>query len=184
VHVADYTKPLWALYRDGLLDRDSTERLLTRREYRGIVHPRAKEHALQFEPFGWKDAGGLVATYANCPGNTLPIVWADGGPEGWFPLFKRFFSPWDDGARAAEEVLKLADEVIRKATPSLSRQDATRLRVYLLHARSRWDKGEIARHLSLDLAQVEEAVRAFQRQLDDEPGTLELLRKAMRATCQ
>ncbi len=184
VHVADYTKPLSALYRENLLDRDATERLLTRREYRGIVQPRGKEHALQFEPFGWKDVGGMVATYANCPGNTLPIVWADGGPGGWFPLFKRFFSPWDDGARAAEEVLKLADEVLCKAATSLSMQEATRLKAYLLHARSRWDKGEIARHLSLELAQVEDAVRVFQRQVDDEPETLELLRKVMRATCQ
>jgi hypothetical protein len=182
--VADYTKPVSALIRDGLLDRDFTERLLTRREYRGIVKPRAKEHAFQFEPYGWKDTGGMVATYANCPGNTLPIFWADGGRRPWSPLFKRFFSPWDDGARAPEDVLSVADEVIRKTTPVIAEKDATRLRAYLLHTRSRWDTGEIGQHLSLRLAEVEEAVCVFEKQLDEEPGTLELFRKVIQATCQ
>lgn len=79
VHVADYTKPVTALCSDGILDRDAIEGLLARREYSGIVKVRAKEHCFQFEPRGWKDAGGMVATYANCPANTLPIFWADGG---------------------------------------------------------------------------------------------------------
>lgn len=183
VHVADYTKPVTALCSEGILDRDFVERLLARREYSGIVKVRAKEHCFQFEPCGWKDAGGMVATYANCPANTLPIFWADGGERPWYPLFKRFFSPWDDGARPAEEVLSRVDPVIRKLPTDLAAKDVTQLKAYVLLARSRWDKGEIARHLSLQPAELDQAIRVFERRLETDPQMLEWFRTAIRATC-
>lgn len=66
-------------------------------EYTRITRPRAKELLCSFEPFGWKDGGGLIATYANTPGNTLPIIWGEQGMRSWVPLWPRFFNPWDDG---------------------------------------------------------------------------------------
>ncbi|MFC1597197.1 hypothetical protein ACFL5Q_04560 [Planctomycetota bacterium] len=61
------------------------------REYVYIAHHRANELPCQFEPFGWKECQGLVATYANTPGNTLPIIWGD--DRGWKPLHVRYFNP-------------------------------------------------------------------------------------------
>jgi hypothetical protein len=55
----------------------------------------------QFEPWGWKDSGGLISTFANVPGNTLPIIWASGGLRNWTPLKDRFFNPFDAGQMEA-----------------------------------------------------------------------------------
>ncbi|HRI12303.1 MAG TPA: hypothetical protein PLX89_04790 [Verrucomicrobiota bacterium] len=65
-----------------------------------IAGGREFELPCQFEPFGWKSevgGGGLVSTFANVPGNTLPIIWASGDREEWIPLRHRFFNPFDAG---------------------------------------------------------------------------------------
>lgn len=67
-------------------------------KYRYSAEGRKSEYPCQFEPWGWKRSGGLLSTYANCPGNTLPIVWgARRSDNPWEPLFPRIFNPWDKG---------------------------------------------------------------------------------------
>ncbi len=103
--IQDCTPTLFELGENGLVDLESvTAGILS-----GVpwVQPREKEHWLQFEPYGWKDSGALVATYFNCAGNTLPVIWGNRpckrrGPR--HPLFERVFNPVVDGACKAGKV--------------------------------------------------------------------------------
>ena len=71
------------------------------KQYPRIVETRCREFPCEFEPLGWKGEndqrngkgnGGLFSTYANTPGNTLPIIW--GNEKGrWECLFSRVLNP-------------------------------------------------------------------------------------------
>ncbi len=88
LHIIDYTNSIREVYEN----EEELEVLLNK--YNFITKPRANEYPCDFEPFGWKDNGGLISTYANAPGNTLPIIWGD---NCWSPLFNRYFNPWHKG---------------------------------------------------------------------------------------
>jgi hypothetical protein len=45
------------------------------------------EIAKLYGPFGFRDTGGVVVMYTNCPDNTLPLIHHTSG--GWSPLFPR-----------------------------------------------------------------------------------------------
>ena len=62
-----------------------------------ITGARKFELPCQFEPFGWKESCALVSTFTNVPGNTIPIIWANGHLNPWIPLKERFFNPFDSG---------------------------------------------------------------------------------------
>lgn len=101
VYIGDYTKSVQHIEPVVPLNR---ERLLTFLEQRRhIVSTREKEHWMQFEPLGWRRSGGLISTYANCPGNTLPLFWGD--HKFHRPLFARYFNAFHDGAIRKEDAL-------------------------------------------------------------------------------
>lgn len=80
-------------------------------------------------------------------------------------------------------MLSLIGPVIRQLPMNLAVKDVMQLKAYLLLARSRWDKGEIARHFSLQPAEFDQLIRVFERRLDTDPQMLEWFRAAIRATC-
>jgi len=98
VHIADYTCSLKSICELEDIDFNELRKILLNKNYVFITSTREKEYPCQFEPLGWKDCGGLTATYANAQGDTLPIIWADGGYNPWLPLFPRFFNPWAEGS--------------------------------------------------------------------------------------
>jgi hypothetical protein len=97
VHIADAISDLNCLCSKKGISFQKIEKIL--QGYTCITRARANEFPCQFEPLGWKHCGGLMATYANAQGNTLPIIWGEGIEEvrEWKPLFPRFFNPWTDG---------------------------------------------------------------------------------------
>ena len=95
LHIAEHTDDIFRVLHDERIDPAAALEMFMR--YTLITRPRRKEHPCDFEPLGWKHCGGLVATYANAPSNTLPIIWGHGGDVDWYPLFNRFFNPWDEG---------------------------------------------------------------------------------------
>jgi len=108
VHIVEYTPDIDIICKKEKIKLHVLRELLKR--YSFLTTPRKKEYPCDFEPMGWKDSGGLVATYANCPGNTLPIIWGDRRKrddriiwddeyvDKWVPLFPRFFNPMDQGS--------------------------------------------------------------------------------------
>lgn len=144
VHIADYTKSLWELITEGTVDGE-IQSILEKEKYRWITRSREKEHPLQFEPFGWKEGGGLVATYANCPGNTLSIFWADGAAREWVPLFQRFFSPWDDGRGKETNILKICKKALEDLRVDSSEKNM--LLAYVLRKRTTLDDSDIVKQL-------------------------------------
>lgn len=97
VHIADAISDLKCICgREGISFQEIGEIL---QGYTCITCTRDNEFPCQFEPLGWKRCGGLVATYANAQGNTLPIIWGEGIEKvrEWKPLFPRFFNPWTNG---------------------------------------------------------------------------------------
>jgi len=112
LHIADYTENVNSVCTREGISFSELEELLGR--YTCITDPRADEYSCDFEPLGWEKSGGLIATYANTPGNTIPVIWGDGsrwqedqrwwmplGEEGqWQPLFERFFNPWAKGEKS------------------------------------------------------------------------------------
>lgn len=40
-----------------------------------------------YTPFGFRETGGLLVTYSNCPDNTMPLIHANSST--WYPLFPR-----------------------------------------------------------------------------------------------
>jgi len=92
VHVADYTKNIEEICIENNIPFEEVKNILS--QYNLITHTREKEYPCDFEPLGWKGCRSLFATYANAPGNTLPIIWAgDSKQNEWIPLFVRFFNP-------------------------------------------------------------------------------------------
>ena len=87
------------------------------RKYPLITKTRDKEFPCQFEPVGWKQNGGLFVTYMNTPANTLPIIW---GEKDWYPLFQRFYNPWDEGSSKGFK-LACKNENTYKCSCSLSK---------------------------------------------------------------
>jgi hypothetical protein len=75
-------------------EAQNMENILSR--YIQITHRRENEFYCQFEPWGWKECKGLVATYANAPGNTLPVIW--GKNKSWNPLHIRYYNPGIPGS--------------------------------------------------------------------------------------
>ncbi len=69
------------------------------RSHRLITQGRDGETSELFEPFGWKQSGGLLSMYGNVPGNTLPIIWANGYINPWLPLRERYFNPFTSKAK-------------------------------------------------------------------------------------
>jgi len=102
VHIADAISDLNCLCSKKGISFQEIEKIL--QGYTCITRARDNEFPCQFEPLGWKHCGGLMATYANAQGNTLPIIWGEGIEEvrEWKPLFPRFFNPWTDGDLEAE----------------------------------------------------------------------------------
>jgi len=133
VHIADAIPDLKSICNDKKIKYQPIEHLL--RQYIFITKARAEERPCQFEPLGWKDCGGLVALYSNTPANTLPIIWADGLVKKWFPLFPRFFNPWDDGGREGikkdgsgkPEMCELLAEVNKSAWPERAKNGNYRI---------------------------------------------------------
>jgi len=99
-HVAYQTKTLHNLIVEfGVIFEKATMKML--KKYRHITATRVGEFPCQFEPAGWKGErvlepdlvkgnGGLFSTYANTPGNSLPIIW--GSENDRQPLFRRYFN--------------------------------------------------------------------------------------------
>lgn len=114
VYIADYTKSI-----QGILDNDKIQQLRKiLLKYRNVVQPRKKEHWGQFVPLGWKDNGGLTATYANCQGNTLPIIWGEGTYNNtigkWYPLYRRYFNPWSNGKADMKTMFENIEKILKK----------------------------------------------------------------------
>lgn len=102
---ADYSASLSVIYCPTSLDtldtnlKNDVVRVLGK--YPLIIETRRLEFPCEFEPLGWKGEigqrngrgnGGLFSTYANTPGNTLPVIW--GNEKGrWECLFSRVFNP-------------------------------------------------------------------------------------------
>ena len=153
VHVIDYTPSIFELFEKNELPRAKFESLL--KSYFGITKPRAREHWLQFEPFGWKGGGALVSTHLNCPGNTLPIIWAEGGVgKEWKPLFARYFNPWDDGGKTLKAVTDSLGFEAEKVTKPTREKVA-----YVLHALTGKSAAEIARIVKLNEEQVRSTIQ-------------------------
>lgn len=107
VHIADFNQNVGMVCEKEGIDYSKLRSILS--EYVYVTSPRTNEYPCDFEPFGWKECGGLFSTYANCPGNTLPIIWGNrdkirdpkniknGHLKKWEPLFPRFFNPMDEG---------------------------------------------------------------------------------------
>ena len=109
VHVAHYTKSIQEIFQD---DKDNNGFLKnaeeTLRKYAVIMELREEDYPCNFIPWGWKENGGLLATYANAQGNTIPVIWLDYKSKNdedvipqenglsiseWEPLFPRYFNP-------------------------------------------------------------------------------------------
>lgn len=107
VHIADFNQNVGMVCEKEGIDYSKLRSILS--EYVYVTSPRTNEYPCDFEPFGWKECGGLFSTYANCPGNTLPIIWGNRDKirdpkniknrhlKKWEPLFPRFFNPMDEG---------------------------------------------------------------------------------------
>lgn len=170
VHIIDYTKSIYELFEERLLPREMIEPLLLR--YSRITKPREKEHWLQFEPFGWKECGALVSTHMNCPGNTIPLIWGDGGDRSWRPLFPRYFNPWDDGSKEAEGII---DSI---GFDAKTKDEANRHMVaYLLKSLTNESASTIARKVEIDPADIEQTLIDLESKLAADESYRDRLRE-------
>lgn len=151
VHIIDYTRSLFGLCRTDALPSSAANSLLLR--YMHITKPRSKEHWLQFEPFGWKECGALISTHLNCPANTLPIIWGDAGERPWQPLFPRYFNPWDDGGKNADEVVRILN-----SDPEFQGDWTRRVTAYVLSSLTGESSEEIAIRLGLSSLDVQTVI--------------------------
>lgn len=129
VHIGDFIPNVGMICQKEGIDYLKFRSILEKYAY--VTNPRANEYPCDFEPLGWKECGGLFSTYANCPGNTLPIIWGnrenanDPSKEGevrggkWEPLFHRFFSPMDEGKKREKDQLYCGKELKCRLRPDL-----------------------------------------------------------------
>ena len=91
----------WLDTKGHIRDIGAVQDLLA--HYSGVADCRVggKDEPEDFEPLGWKECAGLLATYANVPGNVPPVVWGSG--NGWKPLFPRFFNQFVPRSHARSE---------------------------------------------------------------------------------
>jgi|GEM_PF-6165189 len=132
-YIADYTKGIMNIFTKE--EPNHIWKVLNK--YYPVVQPREKEHWVQFSPFGWKANGGLTATYANCQGNTLPIIWGEGVYNGkaWVPLYIRHFNPWSLGNAKLKTVLENISAIF-KDKQDISEEDKKRILAYTLLRRT------------------------------------------------
>ncbi len=107
IHFADYVPNVGILCEQEGINYEELRAILA--SYAYVTSPRSGEYPCDFEPFGWKEGGGLFSTYANCPANTLPLIWGNrkknldppdfkkSNLEQWKALFPRFFNPMAQG---------------------------------------------------------------------------------------
>ncbi|HLP48801.1 MAG TPA: hypothetical protein VK469_22865, partial [Candidatus Kapabacteria bacterium] len=110
VHVAHYTRSIQEIFNANNKFLKEVEETL--RKYAVIMELRDEDYPCDFEPLGWKENGGLITTYANAQGNTIPVIWRDykwdsdsGIQEDdfyikeWFALYPRYFNPLTPGKK-------------------------------------------------------------------------------------
>lgn len=188
LRIADYSRSLWSLVEGGLVDEAAIRALLNGNNRFYITKPRTKEHPLQFEPFGWKDTGGLVSTFINCPGNTLPILWGDRDDleRVWSPLYRRYFNVWSDGAEDFDTLAsRLCDAVeVRDLSALQSSPKHKREAVgYVLAIRASDAEKRVAELLGLEREGLPEWQAKIHARLATDPAYREEMRALFRETC-
>jgi hypothetical protein len=123
VHVAHYARSIQEIFKDnqGFL-RDVKETLS---KYSVIMDLRDEDYPCDFETWGWEKNGGLIATYANTPGNTVPVIWQDYKSKNesdvipqenglaikeWKPLYPRYFNPLTPGIKRDNQDLECSEK--------------------------------------------------------------------------
>lgn len=110
IHVAHYTRSIQEIFKDNQNFLMDVKKTLSK--YSVIRKFRDEDHPCDFEPLGWKENGGLIATYANAQGNTIPVIWRDYQWDNdsitqkddfsikeWFALYPRYFNPLTPGKK-------------------------------------------------------------------------------------
>jgi hypothetical protein len=123
IHVAHYTRSIQEIFNDNEEFLKESEETL--RKYSVIMELRDEDHPCDFIPWGWKENGGLISTYANAQGNTIPVIWQDYiskedlihrenglSIKKWKPLFPRYFNPLTPGKK--RDKIEPKDEKILK----------------------------------------------------------------------
>lgn len=112
VHAAHYTRSIQEIFKDNQEFLNEVEETL--RKYAVSMELRDEDYPCNFIPWGWKENGGLLATYANAQGNTIPVIWQDYKSRNdddviqqkngfsikrWEHLYPRYFNPLTPGKK-------------------------------------------------------------------------------------
>lgn len=116
VHVAHYTRSIQEIFKNNFMALEKTLK-----KYSVIMELRDEDYPCDFLPLGWEKNGGLISTYANIPGNTIPVIWQEYKSKNkkdmisrdnglsikeWVPLYPRYFNPLTPAKKRKKEKLK------------------------------------------------------------------------------
>ena len=127
VHVAHYTQSIQEIFKDNFR---AVKKSL--KKYSVIMELRDEDYPCDFLPLGWEENGGLISTYANIPGNTIPVIWQEYKSKNkkdmilrenglslkeWFPLYPRYFNPLTPAKSRKKEKLECCRKKICPVNP-------------------------------------------------------------------
>jgi hypothetical protein len=116
VHVAHYTRSIREIFKNNLMAVEKTLK-----KYSVSMELRDEDYPCDFLPLGWEENGGLISTYANIPGNTIPVIWQEYKSKNkkdmilrenglslkeWVPLHQRYFNPLTTGKKRNKRKLE------------------------------------------------------------------------------